>query len=382
MPEKQKLLILSRWFTPGFQAGGLIRAVEGIARHMANHFDIYILTTNKDFGIDSPYQGIETDKWIKKDNYQVLYLSDKYTTRATLKKTIAYLDPSCIYLSGMFDALFSIYPLLLKRKNKIAAKLVLAPSGMLMYSAMAHKTYKKRPFLLLCYLLGLHKLLTFHSTDSLEIASITKYFGTKVRNQELVLFPPKIEKKIAQVEKLKNHLSIVYISRIHPIKKNLSYLLNVLRRVTSSISLTIAGPIEHRLYWSDCQKIIKELPRNINTDYIGEIEHEKVSELLKIHHLFVLPTTGENYGYAIIEALASSRPVLISDQTPWRNLTKYKAGWDLPLSHPESFISAIEQLAAMDQEEFNCWCKGALRYAKVKTDIPQLIKKYKSLLEV
>ena len=42
---------------------------------------------------------------------------------------------------------------------------------------------------------------------------------------------------------------------------------------------------------------------------------------IKEQHLFVLPTFGENYGYAIFESLAIGRPVLISDQTRRRNST-------------------------------------------------------------
>jgi hypothetical protein len=38
------------------------------------------------------------------------------------------------------------------------------------------------------------------------------------------------------------------------------------------------------------------------------------------YDLFLFPTLGENYGHVISEALASGCPVVISDQTPWRNL--------------------------------------------------------------
>jgi hypothetical protein len=56
-------------------------------------------------------------------------------------------------------------------------------------------------------------------------------------------------------------------------------------------------------------------------------------------------------------------PVIISDQTPWRNLEAQKVGWDLPLSDLEGFVSAIERAAAMDQQEYDTWSRSTHQYA-------------------
>ena len=44
-----------------------------------------------------------------------------------------------------------------------------------------------------------------------------------------------------------------------------------------------------------------------------------------------MPTTHENFGHAVVEAWAHGRPVLLSDQTPWRGLAELDLGWDLQL---------------------------------------------------
>lgn len=44
-----------------------------------------------------------------------------------------------------------------------------------------------------------------------------------------------------------------------------------------------------------------------------------------------MPTFNENYGHAIVESFVAGLPVVISDRTPWRNLEKINAGWDIPL---------------------------------------------------
>ena len=68
-----------------------------------------------------------------------------------------------------------------------------------------------------------------------------------------------------------------------------------------------------------------------------------------------MPTLGENFGHSILEALAASLPVLISDQTPWRDLEMRKAGFDLPLGDRDQFTVAIDKLAVMNGKEFETW---------------------------
>ena len=48
-------------------------------------------------------------------------------------------------------------------------------------------------------------------------------------------------------------------------------------------------------------------------------------------HALLMPTTHENFGHAVVEAWAHGRPVLLSDQTPWRGLSEAGLGWDVPL---------------------------------------------------
>ena len=65
-----------------------------------------------------------------------------------------------------------------------------------------------------------------------------------------------------------------------------------------------------------------------------------MSESLAKNDLFFFPAHGENYGHVIAEAMAAGCPVLISDQTAWRNLEEKGAGWDLPLDAPGRFRAA------------------------------------------
>src|SRR6185312_6451012 len=106
--------------------------------------------------------------------------------------------------------------------------------------------------------------------------------------------------------KEKKVLKMIFISRISP-KKNLVQLLSALNNIGNDIycELTIRGSIEEEQYWQNCQDIIAQLLSNIKVSYDGPARHEEINMLLQNHHLFTLPTFGENFGHAIFEAFAA-----------------------------------------------------------------------------
>src|SRR5690606_35406238 len=77
----------------------------------------------------------------------------------------------------------------------------------------------------------------------------------------------------------------------------------------------------------------------------GSVEPARVTGLFSKYDSFLLPTRGENYGHVIAEALSVGTPVLISDQSPWRELQSDDLGWDLPLTEIAEFASTIERVA-------------------------------------
>jgi glycosyltransferase involved in cell wall biosynthesis len=81
------------------------------------------------------------------------------------------------------------------------------------------------------------------------------------------------------------------------------------------------------------------------------------------HGLFFLPTANENFGFVILEALLAGCPVLISDQTPWRNLAEKGIGWDLPLSRPDLIRAALQRCIAMDAQSHRSMSIRAREFA-------------------
>jgi glycosyltransferase involved in cell wall biosynthesis len=359
---KKKILVFTDWFEPGFKAGGPIRSCVNFAFHMKSDYDVFIFTSDRDLGDTQAYQGIETNSWTgKAAGLKLFYASPAFLTWKNIIAMIKSISPDFIYLNSMFSKYFALYPLLMKRFAKLSAKIILAPRGMLRASALAFKASKKKVFLGVFNALKIPSQLHFHATDTTELNDIKKLFGEKTSVTEVSNFPGAQRPFRPLTKKEPGHLKMIYTGRIHPIK-NLSFLLGCLQSVSYKVDFTVVAAIEDEAYWNICREMISKLASHINVELMSNVPHAELENILLQHHLFVLPSKGENFSHAIYESLAAGRPVLISDQTPWRNLEGKMAGWDLSLDEPSGFTAIINKVAAMDLEELNTYCRQAWQY--------------------
>ena len=74
-----------------------------------------------------------------------------------------------------------------------------------------------------------------------------------------------------------------------------------------------------------------------------------------------------------------SRPVLISNKTPWQNLNEKQAGWEVDITTENCLVNYIEEATMWTQQEFEGYCKGAWQVANEYISNPQLIEDYNKL---
>lgn len=379
MSGKKKIMLFADWYEPGFKAGGPIRSCVNFVEYMHATYDIYVFTSDRDLNAHDAYKNIIIDAWHNKsEGIRIYYCSPQNLNWKNIKDQFRAIAPDFIYLNSMFSKYFTIYPLLINKREAIHAKVILSPRGMLRSSALKFKSSKKKIFLDIFRIFRFHRNVLFHAADETEKKDILENFGNNVNVAHVPNFPGKFDVGTLQLGKHKDDLSMLFVGRIHPIK-NLDYLLRVLGKVKGSVQLTIVGSIEDKSFWQDCQILIDQLPKNISVSYKGEMPNHLLPAVLKEHHIFSLPTKGENFGHAIFEALSLGKPVLISDQTPWKNLQPAKAGWSISLQEPEKFVDAIKEASNWDQDEYNLWSLNAFNFAKRSIDPIDLQKQYQLL---
>lgn len=366
MVSKNRILVLIDWYDPGFKAGGQIQSIKNLVRTLEDEYQFYILTSDRDLGDKEPYKGVKINSWEKiSKSVSIFYAAPNYMDKKRFINLINEINPSIVYFNSMFSKQYTLLPILRLKNSNFTGKLILAPRGMLHKGALRKKTFKKKTFLTLFRMLGVQKKITFHATDLQEQNDIKQFFPRHVK----VILAKDTPPHNATYRDLKNkntgELKCLFLSRIHP-KKNLLFLLNCLSMVNRKLEivLNIYGEKEDIAYSGKCVETASKMNGNIRINFHGPLNHEKVSDTLATNHLFILPTLGENFGHAIFESLAAGRPVLISDQTPWRNLTEHKAGWDLPLDQPQKFVDVIEHVAQMNSEQLHEWCIGAWNFCK------------------
>ena len=104
----------------------------------------------------------------------------------------------------------------------------------------------------------------------------------------------------------------------------------------------------------------ENLPEKIKVSWHCDLTPVEVLQMIQKVHLFVLPSKGESFGHSIFEALSVGCPVLISDQTPWRNLLTCKAGADIPLAD-NLFLEAINTFVNLEDSRWQEFRRGALQ---------------------
>ena len=356
--ERPVVLLMIDWYEPGFKAGGPIRSMVNFVEQCKDALDIHVLTTDRDLGDSGPYPGIVTDTWIRRDGYTIYYMSPAQKNRRSIEALMRSVKADHLYLNSMFSYWFAILPAWLNRKGAIASKTVLAPRGMLKDSALQHKSVKKKLFLAAMKISGLHRSILFQATDKREAEDVATIFGKDARVVYLPNLPGKQPDFEAPGSKVSGALNMIFVGRIHPIK-NLDLLLDLLKSHREKIHLTVVATLEDMSYWEECQRRIAALPANLSVELRRDVPNMELNGMIREHDLFVLPTKGENFGHSIFEALSNGRPVIISDQTPWRGLEAAGAGYVLSLDDRDGFHRAISSYAAMDQPQLTASCRAA-----------------------
>lgn len=223
---------------------------------------------------------------------------------------------------------------------------VVSPHGMLEPWAFRHRGWKKRLYLRWLEKPSLKPAQRLHVTSNMERTSLTRHFpDTAITELPLGLDGPKLprrEESRTQLGVRDDERCLVFLSRCHP-KKGLHDLVSVLPDVVRSaggkVRLFIVGSGEPG-YSAPLMAQTASWPELVRAEWCGAVWGDAKWRYLVAADLLCLPTYSENFGLAILEALAAGTPVLTTDATPW---DEFGAGLPVSLHSPgaEALAAAL-----------------------------------------
>lgn len=344
-------------YVPGYKAGGIVRTIVNAVDHLCDEFEFKIVTRDRDLGDDQPYPDIEPDCWQRVGNALVRYVPPRSTAVKDIRNLLVNTPHHALWLNSFFDPLTVKVLWNIKLGFSSPGPVIVAPRGEFAWASLKQKYPKKLVFMYAARLVGLYDSIVWHASSQGEALDITKVMRIDPGAiQAMDDFPIKsipVSSSDAVVQHSPEYggaLRVVFLSRIAR-EKNLDYALRVLSRVDAQVAFDIYGPAPDVGYWKQCKELINHLPANVTVNYLGNAAPDQVVDIFSRYDLFLFPTGGEAYGHVIAECLTAGTPVLVSTETPWRNLQSDGLGWDVDLAHPEQFVEVIEHLAVSGESE-------------------------------
>jgi glycosyltransferase involved in cell wall biosynthesis len=335
-------------YLPPATRGGAMRALNAMLEALCNDVEFHIITRDHDALTGELFDVAGVGRWVEAGAIRVLRLPRESLTVETITQAIVALRPDMIYANSLFSRLTQRVLWARWRGRIKGILLVIAPEGELDAGALAIKPWRKRIWLELARRTGLIAGVLWKAANQLEAAAIGQSVPSAIATI-LPYLPARTPVPGNHNRKVAGMLRLLFLSRISR-KKNLGFLLELLRTVSARTELTIVGPVEDEAHWAECRAIIGSLPSTVSVVYAGPCQPEAVWSYYQNADAFVLPTLGENYGYVIEDALRAGCPPVISDRTPWQAIADGGAGFVLPLEAGR-WTEVLTYLAAMDETQ-------------------------------
>ncbi|HSD06036.1 glycosyltransferase [Flavobacterium sp.] len=363
------------------KSGGPCQGIRNVAPYLQN-FGI----ENEVVCLDSPSEeyGIE-------DSFMIYKLGNgktSYQYHATLVNwLVENLDNyEAVIVNGLWQySNYAVYKAIqqLKKENKKVPKVVVMPHGMLdpyFQKAPERKWKALRNELVWQFIekkcINNADALFFTCEEELLLARTTfkGYHPIKESNVGFGIQKPpvNISRMNEAFQQLLPNLKKNYwlfLSRIHH-KKGIDLLIDAYNQLTSETDaipdLVIAGSTD-----SDyAQQMMKKAKNNPKIHFSGMLSGDSKWGAFYGCDAYLLPSHQENFGIAIVEAMACEKPVLITKNINiWREIKAGEGGWILEDLNVDTIKNQLEIISKMNKEQLQDFGKKAYQVFVDKFDV-------------
>lgn len=377
---KRKVLVFVSLYLPGFKGGGPIRTIANLVDSVGDSIDFDVVCLDRDLGDERPYPGIKMGGWQQVGKARVFYVQPGIRGATEIYRIIRSHDYECMYLNSFFHFQFSFLPLLFSKLLRKHGKILLAPRGEFSEGALGLNSFKKKVFLAFSKYSHLHHSVEWHATSKQEEIDINR-IASRVRSVKFATNLPSVRDAGAfPLRDVNLPLKVVMLGRVAPMK-NVVGAIEILSYIKSNVKFDLFGPREDQAYWKQCEDALLHLPGNIEFNYCGALSPEDVGPTLEQYDVFLLPTLGENFGHVIAEALTAGLPVVLSQNTPWRDMELKSLGFDIPLNDLPLFAKKIDFISTIPADDFMVWRKNIAAWARDNLKTRELIAQSAALFE-
>ncbi len=269
--------------------------------------------------IDDP-AGKESDAGLRVDGIEVLNLHAATTrwsgrSNRSLRLKEAVRRAEVTHIHGVWDRVVFEAACVATAVQK---PFVIRPCGMLDEWSLRQKRFRKHLYLAVRMRAVLHRAAALHVTSEMEAHSTTR---AGIRFKRMILEPNGVSTEDFKV--LPTHGTfrrtigigerplITFLGRVHP-GKGLEYLLPALEFIDARDAVVaVVGPADS-VFAEGMKRRAASLSRRCEVVFTGILRGRDRIPPLADADVFALPSEHENFGLAVVEAMAAGCPVVVS----------------------------------------------------------------------
>jgi glycosyltransferase involved in cell wall biosynthesis len=221
-----------------------------------------------------------------------------------------------VHVHGLFNPVSSLAARVAVRSGTPA---VLRPFGTLSRYTFARRSALKRLYHRLLDRPALRRAAALHFTTAAEREEAARLDLTLDGRAHVVPPPWRGPVPSVDLDAKADRPTVLYLSRLHP-KKNVTGLIDAWRRVVDArpdAQLWIAGDGDAD-YVEELRAAVRRHDLGDAVSFLGFVQGEEKARVLREAWAFALPSHQENFGVAVLEAVAAGLPVVISGEVQLR----------------------------------------------------------------
>ena len=344
-----RLLHVVPTYVPAWKHGGPIRAVHGLCRALAARgHRVTVLTTLVDTGGAVPageptcLDGVEV-RYFPVGTPRRLYRSP--ALGAELARSMGGFD--LVHLHSVF-----LWPTwaAARAARRAGVPYLVAPRGMLVPDLLKRRgRLRKAAWIALVERRTLAGAAAWHATSEIEVAEAGR-LGLPLPPPRVVpngvdpeLFDPGAPLSPAVRGVLGRGPLLLFLGRVSW-KKGLDRLVAALAQVPAAV-LAVAGNDEEG-YLPKLRRIARDVGVAERVAFLGFVSGNDRAALLHHAAALVLPSYSENFGNAVLEAMAAARPVVVTPEVGLAPVVREERAGIVAAGDPGELAAALRELLA------------------------------------